>query len=169
MPDLIDTALPPVIDGLAAISEDEWTTGTIAELAQRSQELRRLQSIIRSADKAIEDTLVGSMETDVMDIQGVGRLIRQEKTQTTWKYQGANDQMRDDLAAAVAQTVAIDVATGEIDKMKSQRRPRTPCAPPTKPSRVLHPAQSGPGTTRPAHRRLPHLLHPLHDQHRRKR
>ena len=103
---------------LGGITEDTWTTGTVAELARRSQELRRLQAIIRKADKAIEDILVGSMETDTVDIHGVGRITRQEKTQSSWRDGSASERMRDDLARAVAQTIAIDVATGEIDTSK---------------------------------------------------
>lgn len=103
------------IGALSGITEQEWTTGPIAELANTLDRLRYLQSIVRKAEQAISDTLVGSMETDEMTIPGVGRITRVEKTQPSWKYPGANDQMRDDLAQAVANSISVDIATGEID------------------------------------------------------
>jgi hypothetical protein len=58
------------------------------------------------------------MDEDEVTFPGVGRLVRSEKLTTKWRDKSSGEQMRDDLATAVASAVALDVATGEVDPMK---------------------------------------------------
>ena len=49
---------------------------------------------------------------------GLGHVVRAETSRSTWSSDSAPERLRDDLARAVADDVAIDIATGEIDPMK---------------------------------------------------
>lgn len=123
----------PVIEGAAAYptpesvlaelrlyarQPDEWTEGTIEERARRLSALRQLKALTDDIILAVEQSLIESMEADDVPVAGVGMLRRGEVTRSTWRYDGASEQMRDDLARAVATHIATDIATGEIDQLK---------------------------------------------------
>jgi hypothetical protein len=103
---------------LRATDPEAWTDGSDRELAMRLERVMTLQSQLEFARSEIELALAERMETDEQVVPGVGVLRRSEATRTSWRNEHSADQMRDDLAAAVSNNVAIDVATGDIDPMK---------------------------------------------------
>lgn len=100
------------------LSEDAWLEGSPEDLGIRLLRLQALGRIVKYATDAIETALAERMELDTLEMPGFGRVRRSETTSSTWRYDGASEQMRDDLARAVAASVAMDVATGEIDSAK---------------------------------------------------
>ena len=103
---------------LQDVPAEDWTHGTLTDLGLRLHRLRAMQAFLRELILDIEETVVADMETDTMDVPGVGRIRREETISSAWRTEGASEQMRDDLATAVAQSVAVDNASGEIDQMK---------------------------------------------------
>lgn len=103
---------------LRGMRPDAWTEGSLFEQAVRLDRLNALIGLAREAAEQIEESLVPTMEEDIVVLPGVGRLVRDEKTSSTWRSGNSAAQMRDDLATAVAQSVAVDVATGEVDPTK---------------------------------------------------
>lgn len=103
---------------LRGVNEEDWTHGTLTELGLRLHRLRAMQAFLQELIAEIEESAAADMETETMDIPGLGRLRREEKTSESWRAENSGAQMRDDLAVAVAQSVAMDNATGEIDPMK---------------------------------------------------
>lgn len=120
----MDDAIDPGTVVLSALAElrgmkpDTWTEGTIFERAVRLDRINALVGLVKEAAEQIEESLIPSMVDDVVPVAGVGRLVREEKWTSTWRTGNSSQQMRDDLANAVAQSVALDVATGDIDPMK---------------------------------------------------
>lgn len=103
---------------LRGVRPDAWTEGTRFDLAVRLSRTDALLSMLHEARGWMELMLSESMESDEEVVPAVGVLHREEKSRSKWRYPGAGDQLREDLTAAVARTVATDVATGELDPMK---------------------------------------------------
>jgi hypothetical protein len=121
MNDLTPDATSVVLAHLAelrGIPEDDWTEGTAADLGLRLHRLRVLEALVHNLAAAVEQTLVDSMEEDTVVVTGVGPVRRTEKNSSRWKSKDSADRLRADLSNAVANSVAIDVATGDIDPMK---------------------------------------------------
>ena len=97
---------------------DVWTEGNVVDLGRRLMHLRQLTDLVRNTTLDIEEALAASMENDIVELPGVGRALRSETHTSTWRTDSASEQMRDDLARAVANSVSTDIATGEIDPMK---------------------------------------------------
>lgn len=102
---------------IRGIHADDWTEGTVDELGLRLQRVRVLQGVLHRIGQDIEDTVVASMTEDTAAFPG-GQLHRNEVRSSAWIDDSASERMRDDLAAAVAYEVALDVASGEVDPMK---------------------------------------------------
>lgn len=100
---------------LRGMPEEDWTHGPVSELGFRLHRLRQLQGLAHAIAQEIEDSLVASMETNTVEVASLGRLVRSEQTTSTWRDGGAAERMRDDLARAVADSISLDVATGEIN------------------------------------------------------
>lgn len=100
------------------IKPDDWTDGPVFDLAYRLDRVEGLITTLQEIASWLELVLSESMIEDDLPIPGIGYLHRQEKQRSTWRYPGASDEMRQNLAEAVASDVARDVATGEIDPMK---------------------------------------------------
>lgn len=96
---------------------DDWTEGSITDRGLRLHRLRALTGLLDVLINAVDESLSGAMEFDVMRMP-YGELHREEVRRERWRDDGASDRMRDDLAEAVAHDIALDVATGEIDPMK---------------------------------------------------
>lgn len=111
------TMLAAFIDQIDYIALDTWTEGPVDELGIRLHRARVLQGILHRIDEELEEALIPAMDTDIVGFPG-GRLHREETRRSTWTDGEAGERMRDDLAAAVARTIAMDNATGEIDSMK---------------------------------------------------
>ncbi len=105
------------MDCAELLALEDPAEGTLADLAQRYSQARQLAQAFTDIANLIEGDLAARMEDDYVRT-GAGVLRRAEATRSTWRYDGAAEQMRDDLARAVAQSVAVDIATGEIDQMK---------------------------------------------------
>lgn len=120
MDDVIDpgTVVLTALAELRPMAPDTWTDGPIFERAVRLDRINSLVALLLDAREQIEESLIPSMVDDVVPVAGVGRLVREEKWSSTWRTGNSSQQMRDDLAAAVATSVALDVATGDIDQMK---------------------------------------------------
>lgn len=102
---------------IRGVDSDDWTEGTVDELGLRLHRVRVLQVVLHRIGQDISDTLVASMTEDAMAFPG-GQLHREPAGTSAWVHDGASERMRDDLARAVANDVALDVATGEVDPMK---------------------------------------------------
>ena len=99
-------------------NEDEWLEGTVVDRGLLLARLRRLASTVASIADEVEESLVGSMETEVVEVPGLLRMERTESRRSTWHDEASPSRMRDDLAGAVAIDVALDVGTGELDPVK---------------------------------------------------
>jgi len=111
-------ALLGVREELDGITPTAWTEGTVSELALRLDRLSGLVTKLTEIKSWLEIDLVDRMEADEVPIAGIGRLVRSKFVSSGWKYDGAGEQLRNDLANAVAADVALDVATGEVEPMK---------------------------------------------------
>jgi hypothetical protein len=103
---------------LRATRPDAWTEGTRTDLALRLDRVQTLLDHLNEVRGWLELALAESMETDDEVIPGIGGLHRTEERRWTWRGPHSNEQMRDDLAVAVATKVAVDVGTGELDPIK---------------------------------------------------
>jgi hypothetical protein len=103
---------------VALTEPDEWTEGTLADRAKRLHLLSLVAAKVDELTEEINDAIAADMEADLVEVPGIGVLQRDKATSSTWRFKGANDQMREDLANAVARDIATDEATGEIDPMK---------------------------------------------------
>jgi len=98
-------------------SVPDWTTGDLLDRAVALSRLKEVVALCKEAMTELELSLAESMTEETM-ITPVGLLRRTEKVTSTWKYDGAGDLFRDDLANAVVMRVAVDVGTGEMDPVK---------------------------------------------------
>lgn len=103
---------------LRGLPEDAWTEGPVNDRAMRLDRALALVQMLKDGIRDIELSLIDSMEEDEVIVPGVGKLVRQRSSSSTWRDKDASKRLRDDLAAAVAADIALDVATGEYDPMK---------------------------------------------------
>jgi hypothetical protein len=103
---------------LRGIPEDAWTDGPVSDRAMRLDRALALMQMLKEGIRDIELSLIDSMEEDEVIVTGVGKLVRSRASSAVWKDKESSKRLRDDLAAAVAQEIALDVATGEMDPMK---------------------------------------------------
>lgn len=106
------------MDCAALLALEDPSDGPLDEVARRYSLARQLATALTDIANLIESDLAARMEDDFTQVPGVGVLRRMEAHRSTWRYDGAAEQMRDDLARAVAQSIAVDIATGEIDQGK---------------------------------------------------
>ena len=107
-----------VIGLLRGVPEDAWTEGPLADVALRLHRLRVLIELLGDRANQCELTLVDSMEGDTAVVPHVGVVRREEKVSSAWNSQHASARLRDDLTQAVANSIATDIGTGDIDPMK---------------------------------------------------
>lgn len=103
---------------IQGIAPDTWTEGTVSEVALRLDRVEYLIAKLNEISGWLETVLTESMEEDAFELPGIGLFHRQEKKRSTWRYKHSGEQLRNDLAAAVAADVSMDVATGELDPLK---------------------------------------------------
>lgn len=103
---------------LRTLDPNTWTEDTVFELALRLDRVVALHRHLAEVQSWLELALAERMETDDVPVEGVGMLHRTEAKRSSWRYGHSADQMREDLAVAVATNVALDVGTGEVDPMK---------------------------------------------------
>lgn len=103
---------------LQGLDEDTWLEGPLQDVGLRLYRLQVMANRVRRLIEAIETDVAGRMERDTADLGPFGLMRRSMVTSSTWRDESAAERMRDDLAVAVAQQVAIDVGTGEIDPVK---------------------------------------------------
>lgn len=103
---------------LRGIPDDAWTEGTIDEVALRLHRLRVFIEFLGERAAWCEQQLVDAMPEDTMTVQFVGPVHRVERSGSAWKTKTSGEQMRSDLKRAVADSIAVDVATGDMDPMK---------------------------------------------------
>lgn len=112
------TAVLVALVELRAMPPGAWTEGTTLDLAIRLDRVSSLQALLAAARAEIETDLADRMEADEIPVPGVGVLKRTPAKREAWRFAHSSDQMREDLALAVASAVALDVASGELDQMK---------------------------------------------------
>jgi len=119
MPDSADPAEALLASSavLQGYVPDVWTEGSHFDLAVRLDRIEHLIALLQERREWLQLTLADSMESDE-EVTPVGVLRRHEKERSTWRFPEAGRQMREDLAAAVAHEVALDVGTGEVDPVK---------------------------------------------------
>jgi len=120
MEDEIDpgTVVLTALAELRGIPDDRWLEGSVFERVIRLDRAKTAAFVMKEAIAAIELSLIDSMDEDEMTFPGIGRVTRSEKLTTKWRDPGSGERMREDLAFAAASSVAVDVATGEVDPMK---------------------------------------------------
>src|SRR5215510_1119868 len=106
--------------GIRGVPEEEWCHGPLFELAVRLARLSELHSLSGTLIDAISDTLIADMPTDTVNVPTVGRLSRDEVETSTWRDSSSSEQMREDLTQAIANSLAFNVRTGEIDEETRQ-------------------------------------------------
>jgi hypothetical protein len=112
------TALLSALQETRVIPDDAWTEGGMFDLALRLDRVNALAEILNKVKGYLETELADRMEADDVPIHGVGLLHRAPAWRSTWRTKDSGNQMREDLARAVATQVALDVATGDVDQMK---------------------------------------------------
>jgi len=115
-PDPATVALIAIAE-LAGIPEDDWTDGPIADVGLCYHRLRVLERIVHSLCESVEQQLVDSMDNDLVDFPG-GRLVRTEVSSSAWKSKDSSQRLREDVSRGVVDTIALDVATGDLDPVK---------------------------------------------------
>lgn len=103
---------------LRGVPADDWLEGDHRDLAITLHRLRVLQGLAHERADEIQQQLVDSMETDDEIAPGLGVIHREETTSSRWKDKSAAEDLRQNLSTAVADTIARDVASGELDQMK---------------------------------------------------
>lgn len=103
-----------VLNALEQIPFDNYTEGTLKELAQRLDLCYRISAQIRNITDALQDDIAARMEDDVASITGVGVIQRKPRTSSTWLDDDARERMMEDAISAIIRRVAIDPASGEI-------------------------------------------------------
>jgi ribosomal protein S12 methylthiotransferase accessory factor YcaO len=112
------TALLTTLAELRGVNPNDWTDGPVFDLALRLDRVVALHRALAEVQSWLELALAERMETDDMPVEGVGVLHRTEAHRSSWKHAHSSQQMREDLATAVATHVAVDVGTGDIDPVK---------------------------------------------------
>lgn len=106
-------ALLGMIAELRSFRPEHWD-GDLLTRALAYSRLRFLAALCTENAEALEADLAASMETD--DVQaGPLRLHREPTTRSAWRHKDSGRQMREDLAQAIAASLALDMATGEIN------------------------------------------------------
>lgn len=113
-----DAALVTAGIELGEADTDSWIDGGIGDLARRLAAIRELRATLDVLANEVEDTLATAMPADNIPISGVGMVKRVGSWRSTWRYDGAGDAMRTDLASAIARAVSINYSTGELDEEK---------------------------------------------------
>jgi len=112
------TVVLTALGELRGIADDAWIEGPLLDRVIRLDRAKVLVELLTARIHDIEQSLVDSMEEDEFAVPGIGKVVRERKTSSSWRNEHASQQMREDLASAVAAVVALDVATGEMDPMK---------------------------------------------------
>jgi hypothetical protein len=112
--DMLYDALASVTD----ITEANLLDGSMADVIMRLDATNRLLHRLRSIADALELALIPLLPDDGFHVEHVGTVRRNRRKSTRLRYDGASQQMRLDIARAVANSVAVDVFTGEIDMGK---------------------------------------------------
>lgn len=103
---------------LRGIKSEQWVEGTVRDRAIVLDRVRELSRVLADATTELELSLIDSMESDELLVPGVGLFKRVPSRSSTWRDGDASRRMRKDLARAVADHIALDVATGELDEGK---------------------------------------------------
>jgi hypothetical protein len=106
-----------VLAELAGIPEDDWLDGPVSDVGLRYHRLLAVERLVHSLCESLQLQLVDSMDSDLVGFPG-GRLVRTEVNSSAWKTKDSGKQLRDDLTRAVADNIALDVATGDMDPIK---------------------------------------------------
>src|SRR5262245_57043608 len=110
-PDL-EAVVLSCIAQLLPVPLDEWTNGNLRELGIRYHRLRALMNICRFAADEIEEDLAATMETDIVDVPGVGRLLRSEVHPSSWRADNAAGEKGGRVGRGVATGGELTDATG---------------------------------------------------------
>lgn len=110
----IDTSLSAISDGLAEADLGGVTEGTLVDLTRRLSQIDKVVAVLADVAAQIEEALVSRMETDSIEVPGIGWVQRTPKESETWRHQHSRQDMIRDLANAIAQRYARDPMTGEV-------------------------------------------------------
>lgn len=114
----IDTTLSDLAAATDQANPPQAADGTIDDLARRLDLIERIQAVLREMHEHVTETLIAEMEDETV-LTGSGMLRRVERRGSSkWNDDDAADRMRSDIVRAIADDIALDVATGEMDPMK---------------------------------------------------
>jgi hypothetical protein len=120
MPDHPDPerACAEFIGALEHIAAEEWIDGPVPDIGRRLAMARWILVRIQRAVNDMSDALALSMEEDSLTVDGFGILKRTPIKSSRWRYEESAQRLRDDVRDAVVSSIAMDIATGEVDPVK---------------------------------------------------
>lgn len=92
----------------------DTTEGTLAELAARYDTIAALAGAVAEAQDRLATAVAEAMEDDQMTIAGVGLVVRETRTSSSWLDDTSRERMFEDALNAIVRRVAVDPATGEM-------------------------------------------------------
>jgi hypothetical protein len=101
---------------LLECGDPDISVGTVDELGRRLFALVRAKVHISDLIDQLELELPARLDEPIVAVTGCGKLVKTKKTSTVWKDEAAASRMRDLLRKRVAEKIATNLATGEVDK-----------------------------------------------------
>lgn len=102
------------VDALLAMG-DAATSGETREVAERYRVALEASAALRSLVDDLNDELAARMETDDLEVRGVGRLERRKERRSTWLHEHSAVEFRKEVGETAVNRIALDPVTGEID------------------------------------------------------
>lgn len=113
-----EDVLAQVLLDLERLKPDQWEDGELGDKARRLHLVRQVLDHLRLAADLLEMNIAREMRTDLEQVPGLGDVYRTEETRSAWRDDDSASRMREDVATAVANKIAIDLLTGEVDRGK---------------------------------------------------
>lgn len=110
-----EDTLASVLLDLERLKPDQWESGELGDRARRLNMVRKVTEHLRGIADVLEMTVASEMHDEYEQVPGLGTVYRTEEVRSTWRADNSPAQMRDDVARAVANKIAIDLLTGEVD------------------------------------------------------
>lgn len=112
----VDAVLGDAMTLLESFTDDEFSEAPLDDLGRRLQAVLHIAAKARALRDLIEIALIEAMPEDSLRMGDV-TIVRERATRSSWR-EGGSVQMRKDIAAGLANELALDVGTGEVDEVR---------------------------------------------------
>lgn len=114
----METLASQVADLLTLSVQGDVTDGDLADLARRLSTAQVAVEQLRLLAEMLQLELAARVEDEVTPVPGVGLIQRGYTRRSQWRDPDSAELLRSDIANAVTSTLALDIATGELDPVK---------------------------------------------------